>query len=211
MSSCSPASGLAPRILRMTGRVCNEAASKQADIMDGDQTLSAKRIIAPVADDTVLRDVRVGDRILVSGIVYAGRDAVLPKVCREFALGAAGLPKVDFHGAALMHTAVSCAGIGPTSSNKAEIEESFGPLLAMGIKVFLGKGALSKATVDALGRFGAIFAVVPPVTALLQDALKESHCLAFPELGMEAFYELHLERCPAVVAAAGGESMFEGL
>ena len=103
---------------------------------------------------------------------------------------------------------MSDAGIGPTSSNKVEIEESFGPLCQAGTRVFLGKGALKSETVEMLGRHGAVFAVVPPVTALLGRGMVSKRCVAFPELGMEALYELVLEECPAVVAAAGGRSMF---
>lgn len=157
----------------------------------------------------VLPHLRVGDRVVFSGKILVGRDAALPRVCALLNSDQEEMLGVDSAGAAVLHSAVSPAGIGPTSSNKVEIEESFGPLLKAGVRVFLGKGAISSKTVSLLDEFGAVFAVVPPVTALLGKGMKASRLVAFPELGMEALYEIDLEECPAVIAAARGTSIFE--
>ena len=165
----------------------------------------SREVLLPAAD---LSGLRVGDRVVVRGRVLCGRDAALPRACRLIAEGRAGELGAPLEGAAVLHTAVSCAGIGPTSSNKVEIEESFGPLCEAGVKVFLGKGEISPETVALLGDFGAVFAVVPPVTALLSRDMRSKRCVAFPELGMEALWKVELDACPAIVAAAGGESLF---
>ena len=145
---------------------------------------------------------------MFSGRILCGRDAVLPKVCQLFADGKLDQLDADFNGAAILHTAVSNAGIGPTSSNKLEIEESFESLCEAGVRVFLGKGAIKPETVSILGDHEAIFAVVPPVTALMGKGMRTRRCVAFPELGMEALYEIELEECPAIVAAAHVRSIF---
>lgn len=168
---------------------------------------SCREVALPVRD---LSGVRVGDRVSFRGRVLCGRDAVLPKVCKLIEQGRLDDLDVSFEGGAIFHTAVSCAGIGPTSSNKVEIEESFEFLLEAGVKVFLGKGEIKPQTVELLDRYGAVFAVVPPVTALLGRGMRSKRCVAFPELGMEALYEVELDNCPAVVAAARGKSLFEG-
>ncbi|MBC7119602.1 MAG: fumarate hydratase C-terminal domain-containing protein, partial [Methanobacteriaceae archaeon] len=62
-----------------------------------------------------LESLEVGDRILLSGKIYTGRDAVLPRLVKAVE---SGRSPVDLEGAAIMHTAVSDAGIAPTSSNK---------------------------------------------------------------------------------------------
>lgn len=167
--------------------------------------VDCKVISIPVSD---LSTLKVGDCVMVSGKILCGRDAVLPKVCAMIAAGEFDNLDADFAGAAIFHTAVSCAGVGPTSSNKLEIEESFGPLCEAGVKLFMGKGALKPKTVEKLAKHGAVFAVVPPVTALLERGMRSKRCVAFPELGMEALYEIELDDCPAVVAAAHGESLF---
>lgn len=156
-----------------------------------------------------LSDLQVGDRVSFHGRVLCGRDAVLPKVCALIKEGRLDELDASFAGGAVLHTAVSCAGIGPTSSNKVEIEESFGPLCEAGVKVFLGKGEIKPETVAVLGEYGAVFAVVPPVTALLGKGMHSKRCVAFSELGMEALYEVDLAECPAIVAAAHGKSLFE--
>lgn len=165
-----------------------------------------REVLLPVSD---LSDLRVGDRVSFRGRILCGRDAVLPKVCALIGEGRLVELDASFSDAAILHTAVSCAGIGPTSSNKVEIEESFGPLCEAGVKVFLGKGEIRRETVELLGRHGAVFAVVPPVTALLGKGMRSKRCVAFPELGMEALYEVELDECPAIIAAAQGESLFE--
>lgn len=166
-----------------------------------------KHVSIPTRDTS---DLKVGDCVIFSGCVLCGRDAVLPKLCEIASKGRLSEIDADFDGGAIFHTAVSCAGVGPTSSNKLEIEESFAPLCEAGVKVFLGKGAIKAETVRVLEKFGAVFAVVPPVTALLGSSTVSKRCVAYPELGMEALYELKLAKCPAVIAAAHGESMFEG-
>lgn len=164
-----------------------------------------KEVVLPASD---LSDLQIGDRVSFRGRILCGRDAVLPKVCALIGDGRLGDLDAGFSGGAVLHTAVSCAGIGPTSSNKVEIEESFGPLCEAGVKVFLGKGEIGPETIAVLGRHGAVFAVVPPVTALLGKGMRSNRCVAFPELGMEALWEVELDACPAIVAVAGGESLF---
>ena len=164
-----------------------------------------KHVRLPVIDAA---EFHVGDCILVSGRVFAARDAVLPKICETMQLGRLADLGVEFGGNALLHTAVSPAGIGPTSSNKLEIEESFSYMCTAGIKLFMGKGALSQRTASILEESGAAFAVVPPVTALLEKGIKSRRIVAWPELGMEALWELQMQDCPAIIAVAHGESLF---
>ena len=116
---------------------------------------------------------------------------------------------VDLHGQVIFHTAVSPAGVGPTSSNKLEIESSIAPLSAAGVKLHLGKGKLKQETVDALEANNAVYAVIPPVTALLEAHTLEKKVLAFPELGMEALHLIRVDRYPAIIGAAHGRSIYE--
>ena len=151
----------------------------------------------------------VGDVVRLSGFIYCGRDAVLPKVCKMLADGTAAAAGLDFRGGVMFHTAVSPAGIGPTSSNKVEIEGSFAPLSEAGLKLHLGKGAISPETVAALDRLGAVYAVIPPVTALLGSRTSQEEVVAFPELGMEALHRVKVEGNEAVIAAAHGKSIYD--
>ena len=151
----------------------------------------------------------VGDVVRLSGFIYCGRDAVLPMVCKMLADGTAVAAGIDFRGGVMFHTAVSPAGIGPTSSNKVEIEGSFVPLSEAGLKMHLGKGAISPETVTELDRLGAVYAVIPPVTALLGSRTFQEEVVAFPELGMEALHRVRVDGYEAVIAAAHGKSIYD--
>ena len=166
-----------------------------------------KRINLPVDEDTISR-LRCFDQILISGTIFCGRDAVLPKIIERIDKGDEELLKM-IGGGLIFHTAVSVAGVGPTSSNKLEIESSIVPLSKYGIKIHLGKGRLSKETINGLDKYNSIYCVIPPVTALLNDKIVEKELIAFPELGMEAFYRLKINDYPAIVAIAHGESIYE--
>ena len=77
------------------------------------------------------------------------------------------LGDIDLQGSVVFHTGVSPAGVGPTSSNKLEIEGSFKKLSEAGVKLHLGKGAIGQDTITKLNEYNSVFAVIPPVTALL--------------------------------------------
>ena len=166
------------------------------------------RLTTPISEETA-RSLNVGDTVEISGYILCGRDAVLPKVLKMIEDGTVADLGVDLHGQVIFHTAVSPAGVGPTSSNKLEIESSIAPLSAAGIKLHLGKGALRPETVAALDRYNAVYAVIPPVTALLGKKTLEQRVLAFPELGMEALHLIRVEGYPAIIGAARGRSIYE--
>lgn len=165
-------------------------------------------LTTPIPEDAIAA-LHVGDTIEISGWILCGRDAVLPKVVAMVRDGTAGQLGADLRGQVVFHTAVSPAGVGPTSSNKLEIEASIEPLSAAGVKIHLGKGALHPETVAALDRHNAIYAVIPPVTALLGAKTSGQKILAFPELGMEALHLVKVDRYPAIVGAAHGRSIYE--
>ena len=165
-------------------------------------------LTTPISEEAAAA-LQVGDTVEISGWILCGRDAVLPKVLQMLEAGTAETLGVDLRGQVIFHTAVSPAGVGPTSSNKLEIESSIGPLSAAGIKLHLGKGALHPETVEALDRCNAVYAVIPPVTALLGARTSETRVVAFPELGMEALHLIKVDRYPAIIGAAHGRSIYD--
>ena len=165
-------------------------------------------LTTPINEEDVSR-LQVGDTVEISGYILCGRDAVLPKVLKMIEEGTVGSLGIDLHGQVIFHTAVSPAGVGPTSSNKVEIESSIKPLSKAGIKLHLGKGELHKETITALDEDNAVYAVIPPVTALLASKTTDEKVIAFPELGMEALHLIKADRYPAIIGAAHGRSIYE--
>jgi fumarate hydratase subunit beta len=164
-----------------------------------------KLIKVPVTDE-VIEDLKVGDKIEISGKIYTGRDAALPKLVKSIKNGE---KLIDIQGSAIMHTAVSDAGIAPTTSNKEEIQENIPYLAKAGVKIHIGKGALSEDTIKALNEENSIFVVTPPAAALLTSKVKSKRVAAFAEEGMEAIFELEVNRIPGIVAVAHGKSIYK--
>lgn len=166
-----------------------------------------RRLKAPLSKEDVA-SLEPGDMVIIEGVVFAGRDAVLPKIVKV-AEGGSFDGAASLEGGVVFHTAVSPAGVGPTSSNKVEIEESIAPLSRHGVRLHLGKGRIGKETVRQMCEAGSAFAVIPPVTALLEERTTSREIVAFPELGMEAFYRLESTGYPCVIAAVNGKSIFD--
>ena len=160
-------------------------------------------------DGQVIEELSAGDRVSISGRILCGRDAVLPRLAQMVKDRSIQKLNIALEGGLIFHTAVSVAGVGPTSSNKIEIESTMEILSAAGIKMHLGKGELSSKTIKSLLDNHSVYAVIPPVTALLSERIRDKRVIAFEELGMEALFELTVENYPAVVAVARGESIYD--
>ena len=104
-----------------------------------------KKIKTPISDEEI-SELQIGDKISLSGVMYTGRDAALPQLVE---LIKKGKSPIDTNGIAIMHTAVSDAGIAPTTSNKEEIESTIPFLSKNGVKIHIGKGMLNNETKKA--------------------------------------------------------------
>ena len=163
----------------------------------------------PISIDQI-ETLKVGDKIEINGRVLCGRDAVLPKLVQLLQRKDPVLERIGLDGAVIFHTAVSPAGIGPTTSNKPEIEESIPELAAAGVRIHLGKGSLGRSTIESLDKYNSVFAVTPPISALFSHRTLSQKVIAFEEEGMEALFEIEVDRLPAIIAAAHGRNIFEG-
>lgn len=166
------------------------------------------QLTTPISEE-LASSLYVRDTVEISGYILCGRDAVLPKILSMIEDGKAGDLCIDLHGQIIFHSAVSPAGVGPTSSNKYEIERCIEPLSKLGIKLHLGKGKLKKETIDALDKYNSVYAIIPPVTALLATKTCEEKIIAFPELGMEALHLIKVNKYPAIIGAAHGRSIYD--
>jgi fumarate hydratase subunit beta len=155
----------------------------------------------PISDDDLDR-LDVGAKITISGTIYTGRDAALPQLVEL--INEKEVP-FDLNGSVIMHTAFSDAGIAPTTSSKVEIESTIAPLSESGVKVHIGKGMLNDDTLKALNENNSIFVITPPVAALLTSKVLEKKCILFENEGMEAMFELKVDRIPGIVAIKDGK------
>jgi L(+)-tartrate dehydratase beta subunit len=119
-----------------------------------------------------MRQLRVGDSVLLDGIVFGVRDANLIRV---FDQGVA--PPVDWRGAALLHTAPNVRKIGPgkyealcvgttTSMRMDRFTEAL--LRDHGVRAILGKGGLSQRSAELMKQYGACYLSVTGGAAAME-------------------------------------------
>lgn len=161
------------------------------------------KITTPI-NNKIIYELSLGDKISISGDIYTGRDMALPKLVEDIKNNN---PPFNLNGIAIMHTGVSDAGFGPTTSNKEEIESNIGFLSENGVKMHIGKGSLSEKTIKELDKNNSVFVITPPITAVLSNCLIEKKVIAYNELGIEAIYKLKVENIPGIIAISKGKSI----
>lgn len=175
--------------------------------------MTAKRISAPLSDEDIMQ-LKAGDTVLISGVIYTGRDAAHKKLVELVEKGEP-LP-VDFKGQLIYYVGPSPAkpgkvigSAGPTTSGRMD---AYTPtMLAQGLKACIGKGSRNQAVKDALVKYkGVYLAATGGAAALLARTIKKAEVVAYPELGAEAIYRLEVEDFPAtVVNDAYGNDIYE--
>jgi len=156
----------------------------------------------------------VGTRVLISGVVYAARDAAHQRLIQALEKGSK-LP-FDLKGQTLYYMGPSPArpgqvigSAGPTTSSRMDI---YTPrLLAAGLKAMIGKGNRSPEVREAIKQHKAIyFVTIGGAGALLSKSIKQAEVIAYEDLGAEAILRLNVESFPAIVANdIYGQDLFE--
>jgi fumarate hydratase subunit beta len=156
----------------------------------------------PLADDVIVK-LRAGDRVLITGVIYTGRD-MAHKYMVEGHKNGEKLP-FDLKGQILYYT-------GPTPAAPGRVIGSAGPttsyrmdkytptLLELGLKGMIGKGPRGQEVKDAIKKYKAVYlAAIGGAGALISKTIKKAEVIAYPELGTEAVMQLAVENFPAIV------------
>jgi fumarate hydratase subunit beta len=162
----------------------------------------AKIINTPLTDETA-KTLRAGDRVLLNGIIYTGRDAAHKRLVEMLDKGEE-LPMdikdqtIYYVGPCPAKPGQAIGSAGPTTSGRMD---AYTPqLMDAGLRGMIGKGLRSKAVVDSIIKHnGVYFAAIGGAGALLAEAIKEAEVIAFPDLGAEAIYKLRVENFPVTV------------
>lgn len=173
----------------------------------------AKQVVTPLTDD-VVRSLKCGDMVNVSGVIYTGRDAA-HKIMVEMIEKGEQLP-VDFQGQVIYYAGPTPAkpgrvigSCGPTTSGRMD---AYSPaMMEQGLKGMIGKGPRSKEVVDAMVKNNVVyFAAIGGAAALIADSVKECEVVAFDDLGPEAIRRLRVENYPCIVAIdSAGNNLYE--
>lgn len=164
--------------------------------------MEAKRIRAPLKDMDVEK-LQAGDKVLLSGVIYAARDSAHKRLVELLQNGEA-LPVelkgqiIYYVGPAPAKPGRSIGSAGPTTSGRMD---PYTPvLLEYGVKAVIGKGSRSEEVRRAFQEFrGVYLAATGGAGALLAKKILAAEIVAYPELGPEAIRRLTVEDFPATV------------
>ncbi len=174
------------------------------------------RINTPLNTGTV-EILHAGDRVLLSGVIYTGRDAAHKRL---YDLLQEGKPlPVDLRGQVIYYVGPTPAkpgraigSAGPTTSGRMD---AYAPaLIAYGLKGMIGKGLRSQAVRDAMVEHKAVyFGATGGAAALISRCIKKAEVVAYDDLGPEAIHRLEVVDFPLIVIddAYGGGLYAEGV
>jgi fumarate hydratase subunit beta len=181
-----------------------------------------KKIEKPVRLSIPLRSedlekLRIGDRVLLNGIIYTGRDAAHKRL-DQLIRNNEPLP-FELQGQVIYYVGPTPAkpgkpigSAGPTTSYRMD---PYAPgLIARGIKGMIGKGARNREVREAMQKYKAVyFAAIGGAGALIARSIISAEVIAYPELGPEAIRKLEVKDFPVIVAndTHGGDLYDEGI
>ena len=171
------------------------------------------KLTLPITEEQV-RTLQVGDMVLLSGVLYTGRDAV-----HKHLFEGGSIP-VDIRGSAIYHCGPvvvkqdngewSVRAAGPTTSSREEpyqarVIENFG------LRAVIGKGGMGAKTLEACRKFGCVYmhSIGGAAQVMAETVKKVRGVSMLEEFGSpEAIWELEVEDFPALVTIdAHGNSL----
>ena len=161
-----------------------------------------KKITTPL-EQIELDKLKAGEEVLISGIIYTGRDAAHKRLA-EMLEKKEPWP-VDFTNQIIYYVGPTPAtqgrpigSAGPTTSDRMD---GFTPMmLEAGLKGMIGKGPRSQTVKEAIVKHQAVyFAAIGGAGALLSKCITSAEVVAFADLGTEAIHKLTVKDFPVVV------------
>lgn len=172
-----------------------------------------KYINTPFSSEDV-KDLKSGDYVYITGIIYTARDAAHKRMYEALEQGEK-LPLemknnvIYYMGPSPAREGRVIGSAGPTTASRMD---KYAPaLLDLGLKGMIGKGKRSKEVLEAIVRNQAVyFAAVGGAGALLSKCIKKSEVIAYDDLGTEAIRKLEVENFPVIVVIdSEGNNLYE--
>jgi fumarate hydratase subunit beta len=150
-----------------------------------------------------IEDLKAGDKVLLSGVIYVARDVAHKKIVEALDNGKP-LP-FDIKGQTIYYMGPAPAkpgnvigSAGPTTSYRMDSYSPF--LMAAGLKGMIGKGQRTQAVLDAIKKYNVVyFAAIGGAGALISKCIKKADIIAYEELGAEALRKLEVVDFPVIV------------
>ena len=169
----------------------------------GGVTIDLNRPMKEVLAD--LTKYPVSTRLLLNGTIIVARDIAHARI-KECLDRGEGLPDyiknhpVLYAGPAKTPEGYACGSMGPTTANR--MDPYVDPFQAAGgSMVMIAKGNRTQVVTDACKKHGGFYlGTIGGVAAVLSsDCIKSIECIEYPELGMEAVYQIRVENFPAFI------------
>lgn len=173
-------------------------------------------LTTPLTDD-VIEQLRAGDKVSITGVIYVGRDAAHKRLVEALDAGES-LPFdprgqiIYYMGPAPAKPGDPIGSAGPTTSYRMD---PYAPrLMEVGLKGMIGKGNRSMPVREAMQKHKAIYmGAIGGAGALIAKSIKTAEVVAYDDLGAEALRRLEVEEFPAIVVndTIGGDAYEDGL
>lgn len=175
-----------------------------------------KKITTPLKSE-VIQELKAGERVSLSGVIYTARDAAHKRLVEAYLAGEK-LP-INLENQIIYYVGPCPAkpgrvigSAGPTTSGRMD---PYTPLLIreLGLKGMIGKGSRSQEVIEAMKEKGAVyFLAIGGAGALLAQKIKKAEIVAYEDLGPEAIYRLEIEDFPLIVGidCRGQNAYLEG-
>lgn len=163
-----------------------------------------KRLQYPFSQEQI-RELHVGDMVLISGTIYTGRDAVHKRIHEGTK------PPVDFKNQIIYHCGpviledkktkkYTVTAAGPTTSIREEPYQ-WEVMRDYGIVGVIGKGGMGAKTLEGCKQYGCVyFHAIGGAAQVLAEKIKSVDSVNWLDLGSpEAIWELTVEDFPVVV------------
>jgi fumarate hydratase subunit beta len=161
-----------------------------------------KNVRLPLAEG-VIESLRAGDELLLTGMMYVGRDAAHKRMVETLQAGNP-LPfdikgqVIYFMGPTPARPGKTIGSAGPTSGYRMD---AYSPrLMAEGLKGMVGKGMRSKEVREAMREYGAVYlGAIGGAGALIAGCIRKMEVVAYQDLGTEALQRIEVLDFPVTV------------
>lgn len=171
------------------------------------------KLKTPLTEDKIV-NLRAGDSVLLSGVIYSARDAAHKRLIELLNEGKE-LPlnikdeTIYYVGPSPAKPGKVIGSAGPTTSYRMD---AYAPtLLDLGLKGMIGKGARNIEVIEAIKRNKAVyFGAIGGAAALIGKSIIKSEVIAYEDLGAEAIRKMEVKDMPLVVIIdAEGNNLYD--
>ena len=190
----------------------------------------ATKLTVPITEEQI-RSLKIGDQVLLSGVIFTGRDAAHKYMMDNFIKGTCpdsekdmyALLKKGLAGGVIYHCGpvvrkcddgkYEFVAAGPTTSIREEPYQA-DVIKHFGLRAVIGKGGMRERTIAGCKEYGAVYLhAIGGAAPLIADSVKEVLDVHKLDFGVpEAFWQIRVEDFPCVVTMdSHNQTLHEGI